>query len=76
MFGLPKFPEKWMQFLDDKYPHKCPQTDEDIREIYFYAGKRALIDEIIGIEKRIDEGSNSFGVSGGDDITKFKTEVI
>lgn len=36
-------PEQLLTDLDNMFPEKCPTIEESERDIFFYAGKRALI---------------------------------
>ncbi len=38
-----------IEVLDQKYPEKCWQPGEDLNDQIFYAGKRALVKELIAI---------------------------
>lgn len=44
---IPSISEDLIRMLDKEFPHLCPTLRQSEREIYFYAGKRALIDLLL-----------------------------
>lgn len=44
--------------LDKQFPHKCPDPTMSDREIWMYAGSRALIDLLLARLKIEDEEDN------------------
>lgn len=42
-------PLEFIRILDESIPNKCPSLNATDREIWAYAGQRALIDKIIKI---------------------------
>ena len=59
-----KTKEELIKWLDEVFPHQCP-TDTDVteKEIWFYAGKRSLIDYLLNIEKAKKEDEKYYGKS-------------
>lgn len=43
MDSLPISVRQLIQELDDMYPERCPKPDDTEREIWMYAGKRAVV---------------------------------
>lgn len=43
MDSLPISVRQLIQELDDMYPERCPKLDDTEREIWMYAGKRAVV---------------------------------
>lgn len=41
---LPTIPPELVAALDKLIPHRCPTTNTPERDIWFYAGKRDLVD--------------------------------
>lgn len=46
MDKIPVYSEQLISLLDQLYPAKCPTLEESAKQIYFYAGKRDLIDTL------------------------------
>ena len=44
---LPRDTESFLRWLHRQHPHQCPQPGDSLEEIYWYAGKRALIDGLM-----------------------------
>lgn len=45
-----------IDLLNRTYPHKCPTVRDEDREIRMYAGRRALIDELVfSMNQQIEE---------------------
>ena len=42
--GLPPVPPELVAALDRLVPHRCPSLTMSEREVWLYAGKRALVD--------------------------------
>lgn len=46
MDKIPVYSEQLIEMLDQLYPAKCPTIEESTKQIYFYAGKRDLIETL------------------------------
>lgn len=44
---IPLISEDLIKRLDTTYPHRCPLPSEDERKIWMYAGRRALVDDLL-----------------------------
>lgn len=44
LLTLPATTAELLDQLDRLFPHRCPSVDQTDREIWLYAGQRALID--------------------------------
>ncbi len=49
--------EELVDGLDKLVPHRCPAVSQSEREIWMYAGKRALVDALLVACKRQKEKS-------------------
>lgn len=49
--------EELVEGLDKLVPHRCPAVSQSEREIWMYAGKRALVDALMVACKRQKEKS-------------------
>lgn len=47
--------EELVEGLDKLVPHRCPAVSQSEREIWMYAGKRALVDALLVAYKRQKE---------------------
>lgn len=47
--------EELVDGLDKLVPHRCPAVSQSEREIWMYAGKRALVDALMAACKRQKE---------------------
>jgi len=49
MNKIPLYTAELIQFLNHAVPHRCPQVEDTERAIWVYAGKRALVDQLIAM---------------------------
>lgn len=42
----PIIPEQLLEWLQQLYPSKCPTLDMTDRDIWFYAGSRAVVEKL------------------------------
>lgn len=47
--------EELVSGLDRLVPHRCPTSSQSERDIWMYAGKRALVDALLAAHKRQQE---------------------
>lgn len=52
---IPLFSADLIRSLDERYPHRCPTLTQTEREMYLYAGKRELIDNLLLTLKRTEK---------------------
>ena len=58
MNHLPQDTGALLPALDKMFPARCPKLTETEREIWLYAGRRLLIDELIARQKTEIEGDS------------------
>lgn len=51
---LPMDTDSLIRWLDERYPHRCPDPRHDERKIWMDAGRRALIDALIHLNSKAD----------------------
>ena len=49
MNKIPLSTAELIQFLNHAVPHRCPHPEDAERAIWLYAGKRALVDQLISM---------------------------
>jgi hypothetical protein len=52
---LPADALELIEQLDRKYPERCIGLSQTIEEAHFYAGKRALINELIMLKQKTEQ---------------------
>lgn len=61
MRKLPLDVKALIETLNAEIPHRCPQPHETERDIWMYAGKRALVDYLLTVAEqtklKIDRGA-------------------
>lgn len=50
--------------LDEAYPHRCPSTSTPDRDIWLYAGKRQLIDDLMNRVERLKDDEADLTTTG------------
>jgi hypothetical protein len=54
MKNLPLYTLDLLKELDKMFPSRCPHLNESDREIWFYAGRRQLIESLLMRAKEAD----------------------
>lgn len=76
MRKLPIDVKALIETLNAEIPHRCPQPTDSEREIWMYAGKRALVDMLLTVAEqsrmKINRGAglpdDEQDQDGGDDV--------
>lgn len=62
MQKLPPTVKALIEALNAEFPHKCPSPAQSERDIWMYAGKRALVDYLLSVAEasrvRIDRSAS------------------
>ena len=67
MNDIPVFSVDLLEKLDELYPERSPSLDMTEKEIWFYAGQRALVRNLVSrMEQQINDSSHYLG----DDVLK------
>lgn len=53
---LPLGTYEFIEFLDERFPHRCIRKDEDVIEHHRYSAVREFIDELLIIKSEHQEG--------------------
>lgn len=76
MRKLPNDVKALIETLHAEIPHRCPGPQDSEREIWMYAGKRALVDYLLSVAEqskmKINRGAahrdDDDDTDGGDDV--------
>lgn len=52
---FPTSSDELLELLDKSLPEKCPRLNDTEREIFFYAGKRAVVEWLKELKKHTEE---------------------
>jgi hypothetical protein len=54
--GFPLYSEDLLKDLEERFPARCPDITMSDREIWMYAGKRAVVEHLLARKKAQEEG--------------------
>lgn len=55
MRKLPQLSTDLIDYLDEVFPERCPDLEQDEREIWFYAGARSVVKMLLAWRKSEQE---------------------